>query len=253
MAYVKASEIAVRYPVLNSSARSLKNRLLARTTGGRIFGQSAGIVEVQALSDISFTIEPGERVGLIGHNGSGKSTLLRVLAGIYHPSSGSTAVDGRVAALFDTAFGMDPDSTGYENILLRGLYLGLSRAAIARAVEDIARFTELGEFLEIPLRTYSAGMSARLAFAISTAVEADILLLDEGIGAGDAGFVNKAAERIEDFIHRSPIVVMASHDEAFTKRFCTRGIVLQRGQMRYDGPIDAAYNVYEEIVGAPLV
>jgi ABC-type polysaccharide/polyol phosphate transport system ATPase subunit len=253
MALVSARDLTVRYPVLNSSAQSLKGRVLSRTTGGRISGQSTKIVEIQALQGVSFDVSPGERIALIGHNGSGKSTLLRVMAGIYHPSSGTIEVRGRVAALFDTAFGMDPDSTGYENILLRGLYLGISRAEILKRVDEIAEFTELGNFLDMPLRTYSAGMSARLAFAISTSVNADILLMDEGVGAGDAGFLTKSERRLSDFIERSPIVVLASHDPKLTQKFCSRGLVLQQGRIVFDGAVQDALAHYDNIVGARLV
>ncbi|MBM6596242.1 ABC transporter ATP-binding protein [Microvirga pudoricolor] len=244
--------MSVSYPVFTSSARSLKNKLLSRTTGGRVAGKSSRYAEIQALENVSFRFEPGDRVALIGHNGSGKSTLLRVMAGIYHPASGSMHVEGRVAALFDTAFGMDQESTGYENILLRGLYLGLTRAEIESQADDIAEFTELGEFLDMPIRTYSAGMVARLAFAISTAVNADVLLVDEGIGAGDAAFVAKANKRLIGFIERAPIVVLSSHDPSMIKKFCTRGLVLQRGKLLFDGPIEDAYEHYDEVVGASI-
>ncbi|WP_112662830.1 ABC transporter ATP-binding protein [Microvirga flavescens] len=252
MATVEARDVCVSYPVFTSSARSIKNQLLARTTGGRVAGKSARYVEIQALDNVNFKFGPGDRIALIGHNGSGKSTLLRAMAGIYHPASGTMDVKGRVAALFDTAFGMDQDSTGYENILLRGLYLGLTRTEIEQQADEIAEFSELGEFLDMPIRTYSAGMVARLAFAVSTAVNADILLVDEGIGAGDAAFIAKANKRLESFIERAPIVVLSSHDPDILRKFCTRGLVLQRGRLMFDGPIDEALENYDEIVGAAV-
>lgn len=252
MAYIEAHDLGVRYPVLNSSARSLKNTILARTTGGKIAGKRAHYAEIQALSDLSFQFNPGDRVALIGHNGSGKSTLLRVLAGIYYPTEGKLQKTGRVAALFDAAFGMDVDATGYENIILRAKYLGISHSEIERQIDEIAEFTDLGEFLDMPIRTYSAGMTARLAFGISTSVDADILLIDEGVGAGDAAFMAKANKRLKGLIDRSPIVVFASHDESTMKEFCTRGLVLQSGRLIYDGPIESAYEHYDRIVGASL-
>jgi ABC-2 type transport system ATP-binding protein/lipopolysaccharide transport system ATP-binding protein len=252
MAKVEARHVSVKYPVFTSSARSLKNKILSRTTGGRVAGKSARYAEIQALDDVTFSFAPGDRVALIGHNGSGKSTLLRVMAGIYHPAAGSMDVTGRIAALFDTSFGMDQDSTGYENILLRGLYLGLSRAEIQAQTDEIAEFTELGEFLDMPIRTYSAGMSTRLAFAVSTAVNADVLLIDEGIGAGDAAFVKKANTRLESFIDRAPIVVLSSHDPETLKKFCTRGLVLQKGQLLFDGPIEEAFDSYASVQGATI-
>lgn len=252
MAFVAAHDISVRYPVLSASARSIKNQILSRTTGGRIAGGKARTVEIQALNQLSFEFRAGDRVALIGHNGSGKSTLLRVLAGIYHPTEGSIQVRGRIAALFDAAFGLDVDATGYENIVLRAKYLGISRPEIMRQIDDIAAFTDLGSFLNMPIRTYSAGMVARLAFAISTSVDADILLIDEGVGAGDAAFMKKANERLQSLIDRSAIVVFASHDQKTTRDLCTRGLVLQSGGLVYDGGIDEAYEHYGFIVGTAV-
>lgn len=252
MANVEARNLGVRYPVLTSTARSLKNTILSRTTGGRIAGDKAHFIEIQALSNLNFDLGPGDRVALIGHNGSGKSTLLRVLAGIYHPTEGTLKTTGRVAALFEASFGMDIDATGFENIVLRAKYLGISRDEIEQQIEEIAAFTDLGEFLNMPIRTYSAGMTARLAFAISTSVNADILLIDEGVGAGDAAFMAKANKRLQGLIDRSPIAVFASHDEKIMKEFCTRGLVLQSGTLLFDGPIADAYRYYDDIVGASL-
>jgi len=252
MAYVEARDLGVQYPVLTSSARSIKNTILSRTTGGRIAGNKAHFIQIRALDQLNFRFNPGDRVALIGHNGSGKSTLLRVLAGIYHPTTGTIQVSGRVAALFDSAFGMDIDATGYENIILRAKYLGIARSEINRQIEEIADFTDLGEFLDMPIRTYSAGMTARLAFAISTSVNADILLIDEGVGAGDAAFMAKANRRLQELIDRSPIVVFASHDQQIIRDFCTRGLVLQSGSLIYDGPVEEAYTQYNSIVGATL-
>jgi ABC-type polysaccharide/polyol phosphate transport system ATPase subunit len=252
MAHIEAQDLGVRYPVLTSSSRSLKNKILSRTTGGRIAGEGSNLVHVQALSGINFTFRPGDRVGLIGHNGSGKSTLLRVLAGIYHPTEGRIDQRGRVAALFDAGFGMDIDASGYENISLRGKYLGISQVEMNRRVDEIADFSELGQFLRMPLRTYSAGMIARLAFAISTTIDADILLIDEGLGAGDAAFIAKANKRVQALVERSPIVVFASHDRDTLGDLCTRGLVLQSGKLLFDGPISEAYERYDEVVGAEV-
>jgi ABC-2 type transport system ATP-binding protein/lipopolysaccharide transport system ATP-binding protein len=252
MAFVEARNLSVRYPVMTSSARSLKKKILSRTTGGRIAGGSSGLIEIQALSEVSFTFRPGDRVALIGHNGSGKSTLLRVLARIYHPTEGSIRVTGRVAALFDSSFGMDVDATGYENILLRGKYLGLQHGEIERQTDEIAEFSGLGEFLKMPLRTYSAGMAARLAFAISTSVEADVLLIDEGVGAADAAFMAKANERLRRFVDRSPIAVFASHDHSTLEELCTRGLVFQSGKLLFDGTVAEALEHYHAVVGVTV-
>jgi len=195
------------------------------------------IVVVRAIDGLNLEVREGERVALSGHNGSGKTTLLRVLCGIYKPSTGAISVEGRVGALLDSSAGMDFESTGIENIYLRGYMLGMSRAQIASKIDEIAEFTELGEFLELPVRTYSAGMFTRLAFAVSTAVESDILLIDEGIGAGDASFQHKVQQRIEGLFQRTPIVLLASHAEALIQKFCTRRLSMEHGKLISDEPL----------------
>src|SRR5262249_10715165 len=168
---------------------------------------------------------------------AGKTTMLRVMAGIYEPVSGAVSVDGHVAPLFDVALGIDPDSSGYENIRLRGLYLGLSRSEIKAKTDEIAEFTELGAFLSLPLRTYSLGMRARLAFAISTCIEPEILLLDEVVGAGDAAFIAKARQRLEALVARAGILVLASHSDSLVRQFCNKAILLDQGSVVATGPI----------------
>jgi ABC-2 type transport system ATP-binding protein/lipopolysaccharide transport system ATP-binding protein len=240
MASVHAANVSINYPVFTAASQSLRRQLLARMTGGKIDVKSSRLVEIQAVDHVSFTIKPGERVALIGHNGSGKSTLLRAMARIYHPCAGRMQVEGKVAALFDTSFGLDFEAAGYENIMLRSLLLDVARGEIEKKIEDIIEFSELGEFIHMPLRTYSSGMVARLAFAIATAVDADILLIDEGIGAGDAAFMNKADRRLKQFIERSQIVVLASHSERLLRAMCRRGIVMRKGRIVFDGDLDEA-------------
>ena len=231
MPSIEIRDLTVEFPILGSHSRSLKNTLLAQATGGRIMAGARDIVKVRAIDGISLRIAAGDRIGLVGHNGSGKTTLLRVLSGIYKPTSGHVRIDGRVGTLLNPAAGMDPESTGLENIFLRGYLLGMSKREIEAKLGDIAAFTELGEFLELPMRTYSAGMSARLAFAISTAPDNDILLIDEGIGAGDASFQEKAFARIEGLFNRTPIVVLASHDDSLIERFCSRRVTMEQGKL----------------------
>ena len=189
------------------------------------------VVVVRAIDGLDLEIRHGDRVGLMGHNGSGKSTLLRVLSGIYKPTAGRIEIEGRVGALLDPGAGMDMEATGYENIYLRGHLLGMSTREINTKLDDIANFSELGDFLSLPMKTYSAGMAARLAFAISTAPETDILLVDEGIGAGDAEFQKKAEERIEKLFEETSIVLIASHSEELLARFCNRRIRMEHGQL----------------------
>ena len=190
-----------------------------------------GATVVQALDRVSFTLNHGDRVGLVGHNGAGKTTLLRVLAGIYEPNEGRVEIEGSIAPLFDITLGMDPESSGYENIMLRGLFLGLTDKEIHDRLDDISAFTELGDFLKLPIRTYSAGMRMRLAFAVATSIHPDILLLDEGIGAGDAGFLQKAKQRLDDFTSKAAIIVLASHSEDLLTRMCQTSVLMEHGRV----------------------
>ncbi|MDR3473971.1 MAG: ABC transporter ATP-binding protein [Devosia sp.] len=230
MAQISISNLTVEFAIFGAKSRSLKNQIISHATGGRVIPGARDIVTVRALDHLDLQINDGDRVGLVGHNGSGKTTLLRVLAGIYKPSAGTITIRGRVGALLDPHAGMDPESTGIENIYLRGYMLGMSRREITAKLDEIVDFTELGEFLSLPLRTYSAGMYARLAFAVSTAAQHDILLIDEGIGAGDASFQLKARQRIEDLIDRTRIVVLASHSEDLIARFCNRRLEMAHGK-----------------------
>lgn len=237
MASIKVDDVSVSFPIYSAASRSLKNAMIAATTGGRI-GRDHRHVVIQALENISLEIGHGDRVALLGHNGAGKTTLLRVLAGIYEPLAGDVTVQGRVTPMFDINLGIDLESTGYENIMLRGLYLGLSRAETLAKMDSVADFTELGEFLKFPVRTYSAGMQARLAFAMATCVEPEILLLDEGIGAGDAAFFEKASRRLDGFIGRAGILVLASHAASVVRRLCNKAIVMEHGRIVWTGDVE---------------
>jgi ABC-type polysaccharide/polyol phosphate transport system ATPase subunit len=223
--------VSVSFPVFDTSARSLKKKVIAFSTGGRIGHDGTDHVVVQALDGVSLSLGQGDRLALLGPNGAGKSTLLRVMAGIYEPTRGNITVKGRVAALLGGSPGMDPDSTGRENIILHGLYLGLSKAEIKKQTDAIIEFTELGAFIDLPLRTYSTGMRARLSFGIATAIVPDILLLDEGIGAGDAAFIEKANKRLDEFVGSTGILVLASHSQELVRQFCNKSLHLERGKV----------------------
>jgi ABC-type polysaccharide/polyol phosphate transport system ATPase subunit len=238
MSSITLERVAVSFPIYGGSARSLKNRLVSGATGGRIGSDQRARTTIDALRNISLSVQHGERVALIGHNGAGKTTLLRVLAGIYPPQQGRLVVVGRVAPLFDIGLGIDPDATGYENIRLRGLYLGLSNKQVKQRMDEIADFTELGPFLDMPMRTYSQGMQTRLSFAVSTSVDPEVLLLDEGIGAGDAAFMERAEKRLRAFVGRAGILVLASHSVSLLRDLCTRAIVLEHGEIVGDGPLE---------------
>lgn len=244
MSDVFLNEICVSFPIYDGANRSLKYRVLEAGTGGRVKPASNGRIVINAIDNLSLHIGHGERVALIGHNGAGKTTLLRVIAGIYIPQTGDVRLSGSVAPLFDTGFGMDPDATGYENIRLRGLYLGMTRREVEARLPDIEAFAGLGSFLSMPLRTYSEGMRARLAFAVSTSIQPDILLLDEQIAAGDAAFMERAARRLDELVARAGILVLASHSAEAVARFCTRGIVMEHGKLMFDGPVQDALAWY---------
>jgi ABC-2 type transport system ATP-binding protein/lipopolysaccharide transport system ATP-binding protein len=220
--------------------------MLAAGTGGRIGTDAGDHVLVHALDRVSLKISNGDRVALIGQNGAGKTTLLRVMSGIYEPTAGTVLVKGKIATFFDLSMGMEPESTGYRNIVLRGLYLGLSRAEIRAKTEEIADFTELGSFLNMPLRTYSAGMYARLAFAISTCIEPEIMLVDEAIAAGDAHFLKKAQRRLDDIVVRAGVLVLASHSEGLARELCNRAILMEHGQVVANGQIGEIFDLYKK-------
>ena len=234
MGYIQAIDVVVRFAVYGLGSRSLKKSLIRTATGGALARDAADRVVVQALDRVSFEIREGERVGLMGHNGSGKTTLLRVLAGTYEPLSGELEVQGSVASMLSITLGMDPDATGMENIFLRGAIMGLSKKATAQIVEEVADFSGIGDYIYMPLRTYSSGMAMRLAFAISTAVPADIILIDEWLNVGDADFADKAQKRLNEFMGSAKIVVLASHDHALLERHCTRIIRLDHGRVVED-------------------
>lgn len=243
MPAIELNNVSVAFPVYSAGARSLKNAMISATTGGRI-GNQANHLVVQALDQVSLLFDHGDRVALIGHNGAGKTTLLRVIAGILEPPKGTVRVEGRVTPMFDTSLGIDPDFTGYENIILRGLYLGLSKAEILSRIDEIAEFTELGQFLELPVRTYSLGMQARLAFTMATCIEPEILLLDEGIGAGDAAFLEKASERLNKFVAQASILVLASHSLELISKFCNKAALMEHGKVLQVGDINSVLETY---------
>jgi ABC-type polysaccharide/polyol phosphate transport system ATPase subunit len=259
MLSISAESLHVEFPIYDTYGRSLRhtlglgriaqgiNRLATRklNVGGEIDRGQTGRVVVKALDGVSFDVRQGDRIGLLGHNGSGKTTLLRTLAGIYEPVSGVIRTSGRVVPLFDLQLGMDQDATGVENIWLRGKLLDLTTQQIKDAFDDVAEFTELGDYLYMPIRTYSQGMMLRLAFAISTAITPEILILDEMIGAGDAAFLARANLRLKTFIEKAGILVIASHSTAMLRQWCNVGMLLERGKLIAHGPLEDVLTRYE--------
>jgi len=228
---IVAENLSVDFPIYNNPHRSLKKNLLKLATGGRISSDAGKGITVRALDGVNLSLTEGDRLGLTGHNGSGKSTLLRVLAGVYEPTGGTLRVKGRVISLLDISIGMDFEASGIENIFLRGLLLGFSKNQIQEKTEEIVDFSGLGDYIDLPVRTYSSGMVMRLVFSIATSVEADILLMDEWLSVGDADFVKKAEERLRALVDKTPILVMASHSQEILKEVCNRVVRLEGGRI----------------------
>ncbi|AGF71279.1 ABC transporter ATP-binding protein [Corynebacterium halotolerans] len=244
MVSIDTYNACVDFPIFDAKSRSMKKALLS-TAGGAIGRNQDNTVVVEALRDINLHLREGDRVGLVGHNGAGKSTLLRLLSGIYEPTRGSARIRGRVAPVFDLGVGMDPEISGYENIIIRGLFLGQTRKQMKAKMDEIAEFTELGEYLNMPLRTYSTGMRVRLALGVVTSIEPEILLLDEGIGAVDAAFMAKARVRLQELVKRSGILVFASHSNDFLAQLCNTALWIDHGEIRQAGLVDEVVEGYE--------
>ncbi|HYZ23270.1 MAG TPA: ABC transporter ATP-binding protein [Rhodopila sp.] len=243
-ALVEAENVSVLFPLYHGSARSLKKMVVAAASA-RLGQDTQQRVVVRALRDINLRLTSGDRLGLVGSNGAGKTTLLRVLAGIYEPVVGRIRVCGSVNALLDPSLGMNMELTGRENILLRGLYNGLPRSMLPRLEEDVAEFAELSDFIDLPVRIYSAGMVVRLGFALATAIKPQILLMDEWFLAGDAAFMEKARHRLEAMVRGAEILVLSTHQLDIVRDWCTRVLWLDQGQVRADGAAADVLNQYE--------
>lgn len=244
MVSIDTYDACVDFPIFDAKTRSMKQTFLG-AAGGAIGRNSSNTVMVEALKGVNLHLQDGDRIGLVGHNGAGKSTLLRLLSGIYEPTRGSAIVRGRVAPVFDLGVGMDPEISGYENIMIRGLFLGQTRRAMRRKMDEIAEFSELGEYLEMPLRTYSTGMRIRLALGVVTSIDPEILLLDEGIGAVDAAFMAKARGRLVEMVERSGILVFASHSNEFLAQLCDSAMWIDHGEVRQVGRVEDVVEAYE--------
>ncbi len=253
VSFLRLREVSVEFPIYQAGSRSLKKLLLASSTGGNLGRDAHHRINVRALTDVTLEIGEGERFAIIGRNGAGKTTLLKVLAGIYEPTRGRFTASGKISSLLDVQVGLNLDATGRENIILRGMYMGIHPYEMRERAAEVAEFTELGEYLDMPVRTYSAGMMVRLAFAASTCVPPHILIMDEWLNAGDAQFLEKAQRRVEAFVRTSSILVLASHSLELVKRWCSRGILLQHGRTIAIGPIQeiiAAYREFSEVGAA---
>lgn len=224
--------VTLRYPIYNSHSLSLRRNLVGIATGGRLMAGSGQVTQVTALEKVSFSLRSGDAVGIVGHNGAGKSTMLRTMAGIYTPLEGRIERVGRVATMFEVGAGMDPELSGYENIRRMGMMLGLPLKEINARIPEIEEFTDLGDFLQLAVRTYSAGMAMRLMFAVATCTTPDILLVDEVFDVGDEAFKERAAKRMREFIKSSQIFCLASHSPETIAEYCNRVFVLNHGTLR---------------------
>jgi len=247
MAAISLQGVSVDFPIFTSTTRSLKTAVFSRL-GGTVAAHDNTII-VQALKNISIDLADGDRLGLVGHNGAGKTSFLRVIAGVYPPLVGNVVIEGKVSSFTDITLGMDPEATGWQNIIFRCVFLGLTFANAKAIAPSIGQFSELGEFLDLPARTYSSGMFVRLAFAISTAVQPDILVMDEMIGAGDQSFIDKAERRLTEVLERTRILVLASHSEPIIRKFCNKALWLEKGQVRMVGSVNEVLLAY---AGSPV-
>jgi ABC-type polysaccharide/polyol phosphate transport system ATPase subunit len=235
MTYIKAHNLGVTFSIYNSKTRSFRNHLLS-AVGGNAHSHD-GTTYVEALRGIDLDIKQGERVAILGHNGSGKSTLLRVLSGVYEPTSGSIESSGSISSLTDICMGMDPENTGYQNIIMRCIFMGMTVKEAKNKVNEIVDFSELHDYIHLPMRTYSTGMYMRLALTIATSSVPDILIMDEMIGTGDSDFIKKAKQRTLEFIQKTKLMVISSHDISIVRELCNRVIWLEKGKIIADGSV----------------
>ena len=235
MAELRLENASISFPIYDSRGKSFTNQLVKVATGGRLGKDSHGTVTVDALKDISLHLKDGDRLGLMGHNGSGKTTLLRLLAGIYEPTAGKAIRQGKIGSLVDIGLGINPDATGIENIELRSAIMGVPKKQLKSLQDEIIEFSELGDFVRLPVRTYSTGMQMRLAFSVATAIQPEILLMDEWLSVGDETFKNRAEQKLMELVEGSSILVIASHSRQLLETSTTTAIVLEEGSVFSSG------------------
>lgn len=247
--YIKLNNVSLDY-ILNTGAGSI--RKFAYYSLQKILGKKVDTAyqntTFRALNNINLNIKPGDKIGILGRNGAGKSSLLRVLAGIYKPNQGTVVTHGKSSCLFDISLGLDPEASGIENIITMCIIKGMTRAEAINIIDDVAEFTELGDFLHKPVRMYSSGMSMKLAFGVATAGHPEILLVDEVIGVGDGKFMEKATNRIQDLMHQCEILVLTTHSNKLIKQFCNSAIVLDHGNIIFHGDVDEAIEKYDALL-----
>jgi lipopolysaccharide transport system ATP-binding protein len=235
MAFISIRQASVELPIFNSPSRSLANRLVSAATGGVISAQKGGHISIVALKNLDLEIIPGDRIGVVGDNGSGKSTLLRLLSGVYDPSSGEINRSGTISSLVDISYGINGENTGRENIFLRGKLMGMSNKEIEQKIDEIIEFSELGDYINLPVRIYSSGMLLRLAFSVATSITADILIMDEWLSVGDGSFAERASARLRGLVDNSEILVIASHTRDLIENTCNKIVWLEHGSVKKIG------------------
>ena len=243
MASIELKDVIVDFPIYNANTRSFKNTVLKATIGGKvdIYEQN---INIRALDGIAFTLKDGDRLGLVGHTGAGKSTLLRLLGKVYIPCAGTARIEGSIGSLIAISLGIDQEATGRENIYIRGSLLGLKKQEIEQKIGQIIELCDLGSFIDLPIRTYSTGMQMRLAFAVSTMIRPDILIMDEWLSVGDESFRSKAESRMVDLVNNAQILIIASHSKELIKNTCNRVIWLEHGKIKMDGTPEDVLTAY---------
>ena len=243
MASIELKDVIVDFPIYNANTRSFKNTVLKATIGGKvdIYEQN---INIRALDGIAFTLKDGDRLGLVGHNGAGKSTLLRLLGKVYIPCAGTARIEGSIGSLIAISLGIDQEATGRENIYIRGSLLGLKKQEIEQKIGQFIELCDLGSFIDLPIRTYSTGMQMRLAFAVSTMIRPDILIMDEWLSVGDESFRSKAESRMVDLVNNAQILIIASHSKELIKNTCNRVIWLEHGKIKMDGTPEDVLTAY---------
>ena len=244
MAYIKFNNASIDIPVFNANSRSLKNKIIRVASIGKLGNDTSGHIIVKALKNLNFELKNGDKLGLIGSNGAGKSTLLRAISGVYPPTKGKVMIQGNVASLIDISLGIDHEATGRENIFLRGALLGIMKAEMKEMIDEIIEFSDLNEFIDMPVRTYSSGMHLRLAFSVSTVIKPEILIMDEWLSVGDENFKNKADTRLAKLVNSTDILVIASHSSELIKKNCNRVIWLENGEIKMDGNPNKICSLY---------
>lgn len=244
MAYIKFNNASIDIPVFNTNSRSLKNKIIQVASIGKLGNDSSGHIIVKILKNLNFELKKGDKLGIIGPNGAGKSTLLRAITGVYPPTNGKVITQGNVASLIDISLGIDHEATGRENIFLRGALLGIMKAEMKEMIDEIIEFSDLNEFIDMPVRTYSSGMHLRLAFSVSTVIKPEILIMDEWLSVGDENFKNKADTRLAKLVNSTDILVIASHSYELIKKNCNRVIWLENGEIKMDGKPDDVCSAY---------